>query len=147
MIGYWCPFSLPMIQYQLLNCRYSEEAVKRPRRKSIIGQFLWSNGLGDWSANLKLGPSSVRIREQWSGRALKKMPGKPLFFRGGSSRVGNALGLIPAKCCSIVGLLPSVRVLYARNWYPSPTSVWHTKLLNGAKKFTRQSPAVPRRPP
>jgi len=36
-----------------LNCIFSEEAGK----KSIIDQFLWSNGLGDWSANLKQGPS------------------------------------------------------------------------------------------
>jgi len=63
MIGYECPF-LPKIKYSIgrLNCIFSEEAVKRSRRKTVIGQFLWSNGLGDWSANLKQGPSSVRIR-------------------------------------------------------------------------------------
>jgi len=45
------------------NCPFSKEAaVKRPRRKRITGQFLWSNGLGDWPTNLKQGPSSVRIR-------------------------------------------------------------------------------------
>jgi len=53
------PFFLSKIKYhniiRRLNCIFSEEAVKRSRRKSIIGQFLWSNGLGDWSANLKTG--------------------------------------------------------------------------------------------
>ena len=41
---------------------FLKKQLKDQEEENIIGQFLWSNGLGDWSANLKQGPSWVRIR-------------------------------------------------------------------------------------
>jgi len=97
MIGYQFPF-LPKMKYSTrrLNCIFSEEVVKRSRRKSIIGQFLWSNGIGDWSTNLKQGPSSVRIWGQWISRALKNAR-RTTFLLSGRSRAVDALRSIPAE--------------------------------------------------
>ena len=111
MIRYQCPF-LPEVKYHIRrpNCPFSEEAVKRSRRKSIIGQFLWSNGLGDWSANLKAG-TIISSNPGGSGvvEHLKKRLGEPLLFCWG---VGLGLiiplGQFPPNVA--VGLLASVWV-------------------------------------
>jgi len=44
---------------------------------------------------MSLNPGEV----EYCSRALNKMLGEPRFCWGGRSRVGNALGSIPAKYC------------------------------------------------
>ena len=107
MIGCRCPF-LPKTKYQAPELSIFW-------RKSIIGQFLWPNGLGDWSANF-LNGDHCEFESGGGGLVelfFKKKLGEPLFCWGVVLGLVMPLGQFPPNVA--VGLLASVRVLYARN--------------------------------